>query len=88
MSLFNLKLMNRNFFAGLFVGLGLLAIVAFKPAGEKIDAPLPPAQKWEYFRVPFATAKVADAQLKVAGMQGWELEAIAPNGDYLFKRPL
>ncbi len=37
--------MNKNFFAGLFAGLCLLAIFAFKPAAEK---PVVAVQKWEY----------------------------------------
>jgi hypothetical protein len=75
--------MNKNFFAGLFAGLCLLAIFAFKPAEDK------PAvlQKWEYYRISVATPSVADAQMKVAGMQGWELVATLGNQTYLFKRP-
>ncbi len=81
-----LKNMNKNFFAGLFVGLGLLAIVAFKPAATEQPTPLP--QKWEYHRIIAQDPKVADAQLKVAGLQGWELVSTQPTGHYFFKRPV
>ncbi len=79
----NNKDMNKNFFAGLFIGLGLLAVFAFRPAPEKPAA----VQKWEYYRIPKASNSIADAQMKVSGLQGWELVAVTATGDYLFKRP-
>ncbi|HEX2900617.1 MAG TPA: hypothetical protein VHS96_12925 [Bacteroidia bacterium] len=42
--------MNKNFFAGLFAGLCLLAVFAFKPAAEK---PVVAVQKWEYLEVTY-----------------------------------
>ena len=78
--------MNKNFFAGLFVGLGLLAIFAFKPSESKPNSEAAVLQKWDYYRVP--AAKVLESQIKVAGFQGWEMVAIEGDGDIWFKRPI
>jgi hypothetical protein len=80
--------MNKNFFAGLFIGLGLLAIVAFKPAAEKPDAAV---QKWEYLDVSLPQSEdKRQAKTNEYGSQGWEL--VAMDGAFgfhrVFKRPV
>jgi hypothetical protein len=78
--------MNKNFFAGLFIGLGLLAIVAFKPA---TDEPAPAAQKWDYMTitVPTGYGPKFDEKVKEAGKERWELFMKEGMICY-FKRPL
>jgi hypothetical protein len=63
----NLKNMNKNFFAGLFIGLGLLAIVAFRPAAA--------AQKWEY-KVFNSVPPKWEATLNADGQAGWEFVGV------------
>ena len=76
--------MNKNFFAGLFLGLGLLAIFAFKPVEMKPEADV---QKWEYKVHTTSTWPKREADLNAAGTQGWELIEI--QGTYnIFKRPV
>jgi hypothetical protein len=77
--------MNKNFFAGLFAGLCLLAIFAFKPAAEK---PVVAVQKWEYTHVQgFGTKGMSE--IKTLGEEGWEMTGGITEGGYIFfKRPL
>ena len=76
--------MNKNFFAGLFAGLCLLAIFAFKPAAEK---PVVAVQKWEYKSVEVPMGIKMGAKMNEAGQEGWEL--VAASGVVLFfKRPI
>ncbi|MBP6720801.1 MAG: hypothetical protein KA239_00570 [Bacteroidia bacterium] len=77
--------MNKNFFAGLFAGLCLLAIFAFKPAAEK---PVVAVQKWEYLTFRSSFGKVLDAKLMEVGLQGWELAGTLEGIAYIFKRPV
>jgi hypothetical protein len=77
--------MNKNFFAGLFVGLSLLAIFAFRPAGnEKPSA----VQKWEYKVVRGESTLVsAQSKLDEMGAQGWELVSVLDYAFQFYKRP-
>ncbi len=75
--------MNKNFFAGLFAGLCLLAIFAFKPAAEKPEVAV---QKWEY-KITMGGWVKREAELNEAGAQGWELIQFE-GGYWVFKRPV
>jgi hypothetical protein len=79
--------MNKNFFAGLFVGLGLLGIFAFRPV-EK-DKPVA-VQKWEYkvlhIKPPISTQKT-ESEMNALGAEGWEL-VINESHSAIFKRPI
>ena len=77
--------MNKNFFAGLLAGLGLLAIVAFRPVRQ---VPSVGVQKWEYKRIIGGPRKTVDEDMKAAGEQGWELVTDHATGDLIFKRPM
>ncbi len=78
--------MNKNFFAGLFVGLGLLGIFAFRPAEQDKHLAI---QKWEYKVVtkPFnPMAKTIEAAMQALGAEGWEFVAFTDY--YIYKRPI
>jgi hypothetical protein len=77
--------MNKNFFAGLFVGLGLLAIVAFKPTESKPEVG---AQKWDYQTLVMGWGSKLDVKLKELGQEGWELAGVGQTGGYIFKKPI
>jgi hypothetical protein len=81
----NNTIMNKNFFAGLFAGLCLLAIFAFKPAAEK---PVEGVQKWEYRHVDVPYGIKMDAKMNDAGQEGWELVTVVGTTVLLFKRPI
>lgn len=76
-------MMNKNFFAGLFVGLGLLGIFAFRPVEQ--DKPVA-VQKWEYkvvyWKHSFSTEKI-ESELNALGIEGWELVQLP-----IYKRPI
>jgi hypothetical protein len=74
--------MNKNFFAGLFVGLGLLVVFAFRPTGEK-----PVVQKWEYKSIyPTLGEKKLQEAFDLAGQEGWEYAGFG--SFHWFKRPI
>lgn len=80
--------MNKNFFTGLFVGLGLLLIVAFRPVEVK---PPVESQKWEYkalfLSLPTKAEAKREAEFNALGQQGWELVSSSEAYAY-FKRAL
>jgi hypothetical protein len=83
----NRKLMNKNFFAGLFVGLGLLGIFAFRPVEE--DKPVA-VQKWEYKVVPLTMptpTKKIESEWNALGAEGWEVVVQAAS-NFVFKRSI
>jgi hypothetical protein len=77
--------MNKNFFAGLFVGLGLLGIFAFRPVENEKPSTV---QKWEY-KVDESinlTASKMESKMNTLGAEGWEL--VISGGSRIYKRPL
>jgi hypothetical protein len=80
--------MNRNFFAGLFVGLGLLAVFAFRPAGNEKPSDV---QKWEYKVVHGKMGGIEKMPpiMNAFGIEGWELVDVKDvDGTQFYKRPI
>jgi hypothetical protein len=77
--------MNKNFFAGLFVGLGLLGIFAFRPVEKAKPVTV---QKWEY-KVDnslYTSPIKLESKMNTLGAEGWEF--VAAEGPYFYKRPV
>ncbi len=76
--------MNKNFFIGLFAGLCLLALVAFRPAATE----KPAAQKYDYMTLVMGWGPRLDVKLKELGLEGWQLAGVGQTGGYIFMRPI
>jgi hypothetical protein len=66
-----MMIMKRNFFFGLLAGLGLLLLVAFRPATNDSNVGV---QKWEYKVIRMTLpAEKRETDFNALGQEGWEL---------------
>lgn len=78
--------MNKNFFIGLFMGLSLLLIFAFRPARD--GKPLT-EQKWEYKIGDWGgNAEKTQLKMNTMGAEGWELVFFDAAYGFFYKRPI
>jgi hypothetical protein len=79
------KIMNKNFILGLLMGLCVLAVFAFRPAESRPTTVATP--KWKYLQLGPQSPSVWQGKMDGLGGLGWELVAIDPKGNYVFKYP-